>query len=613
MGFACPASDQACSSCDQGQPDALYWPIDFSLESAALGRTYLNVTFAQKDQVKALGARWDPGRRKWYVPAGLNLTPFEPWLDDTELATASGQRELVVESGAGTLAAPTAAVSLSRLLGQVSMLVDRAFPDPVWVMVEVVNARTHGNGHVYFELSERDPDGRVLAKAAGVIWANNAVRILPRFEQRTGAQIAPGIKLLVQARPVFKSQYGFSLEITDIDPDYTLGDLEAQKREIRNRLQREKLFDRNRQLAPPWDFETVLVLAPQGAAGLGDFQREAERLERFGVCRFHYVYSRFQGEGAAAEMRATLQQALAGWPSDAALDAIVIIRGGGAVNDLAWLNDYQLARLICEAPVPVLTGIGHERDNTILDEVANQRFDTPSKVIAGIERTIRLRVDEAQRAYELIRTSSLRAVDLARRDIAALESTVRQHSQRQLARGRQVVSESLSELQLAAVNMLHEGRRQAQKLIIETRHQSYRHLAVAGATVPALLSDIRIEIRQALRSARLTTRAELTSLLDHARTHAHRAHEITQLRRAEIAERARRSVQEARTSSESLWREIAGQGPQKTLSRGFALVRDQHQSPVTSAARARQARHLEIQFHDGSVTVTCRASDSEEN
>lgn len=280
---------------------------------------------------------------------------------------------------------------------------------------------------------------------------------------------------------------------------------------------------------------------------------------------------------------------------------------------MAWLNDYQLARLICEAPVPVLTGIGHERDNTILDEVANQRFDTPSKVIAGIERTIRLRVDEAQRAYELIRTSSLRAVDLARRDIAALESTVRQHSQRQLARGRQVVSESLSELQLAAVNMLHEGRRQAQKLIIETRHQSYRHLAVAGATVPALLSDIRIETRQALRSARLTTRAELTSLLDHARTHAHRAHEITQLRRAEIAERARRSVQEARTSSESLWREIAGQGPQKTLSRGFALVRDQHQSPVTSAARARQARHLEIQFHDGSVTVTCRASDSEEN
>src|SRR5690606_37877638 len=204
------------------------------------------------------------------------------------------------------------------------------------------------------------------------------------------------IKLLVQVRPSFKAQYGFSLEILDIDPDFTLGDLEAKKREIRTRLQQEGLWGRNKGLAQPWDYQRVLVLAPQGAAGLGDFQAEAVRLQTYGICRFTYCFSRFQGEGAAREMKASLLQAFEEWARPLPGDAVVIIRGGGAVNDLAWLNDYELARAVCEMPVPVLTGIGHERDSTVLDEIANIRFDTPSKVIAGIERAIKARADRSE-------------------------------------------------------------------------------------------------------------------------------------------------------------------------------------------------------------------------
>lgn len=169
------------------------------------------------------------------------------------------------------------------------------------------------------------------------------------------------------------------------DPDYTLGDLEARKREIRERLQREGLFELNRQLPTPWDYNLVLVVAPEGGAGLGDFQAEARRIEAFGICRFVYVHSRFQGDGAAAEIRTALLGAMERMAGDGSLpDAVAIIRGGGAINDMAWLNDYALVRTVCELEVPVLTGIGHERDNTVLDEVANIRFDTPSKVIAGI-------------------------------------------------------------------------------------------------------------------------------------------------------------------------------------------------------------------------------------
>ena len=120
------------------------------------------------------------------------------------------------------------------------------------------------------------------------------------------------------------------------------------------------------------------------AAGLGDFRAEAGRLESARVCSFEYVSSRFQGEGAAQEIVAAAETALTSRRQKAQPmpDVVVLIRGGGAVNDLAWLNDYALARFICQLQVPVFTGIGHERDSTVLDEVAHTAFDTPSKVIA---------------------------------------------------------------------------------------------------------------------------------------------------------------------------------------------------------------------------------------
>jgi exodeoxyribonuclease VII large subunit len=265
----------------------------------------------------------------------------------------------------------------------------QAYKVGVWVLLEVVELRANG-GHIFMGVSERDSGGSVLAKTSAVIWQSTANSILPEFERATGANLAAGIKLLVRARPVFKPMHGFTLEIDAIDPQYTLGDLEARKREIRERLQAEGVFSVNKQLPAPWDFNAVLVVAPDGAAGLGDFQAEAKRLEKFGICRFVYAYSRFQGEGAAREIGDALQTAIASWHGEAGAkpDAVVIIRGGGAVNDLAWLNDYDLARLICDMSIPVFTGIGHERDSTILDEVANTKFDTPSKVISGIEQVI---------------------------------------------------------------------------------------------------------------------------------------------------------------------------------------------------------------------------------
>src|SRR4029079_8031381 len=135
------------------------------------------------------------------------------------------------------------------------------------------------------------------------------------------------------------------------------------------------------------------------------------------LCEAVYAHSRFEGEGAPASVREAIEGALAAWPAATLPDAIVIIRGGGAVNDLAWLDDYELARSICLSPVPILTGIGHERDNTILDEVAHQRFDTPSKVVAGIQALIVKRARESQDAFDVVAGLAARQLRIARDDI----------------------------------------------------------------------------------------------------------------------------------------------------------------------------------------------------
>lgn len=554
-----------------------------------MSATYLQVPFRDKDSAKALGARWDPAQRQWYVPAGRELAPFAAWLPaglvdasppqplDSAAASvafaalvpaAVADEPAVPGSRMAAVSEPAAAyssssltsqrqpgISLSQLLAGVSQLVAQSFPAGLWTLVEVLDARLR-NGHVYLELSERDASGQLLAKANGMIWASNASRILPEFERATGATLGPGIKLLVRARPVFKPQYGFSLELDAIDSGYTLGDLEARKREIRERLQREGLYARQKQLALPWDYQHLLVIAPEGGAGLGDFQAEAARLQRHGVCRFDYAYSRFQGEGAAAEIRRVLLKALQGRGQGDRPDAVVIIRGGGAVNDLAWLNDYELARTVCELELPLLTGIGHERDSGLLDEVAQQRFDTPSKVIAGIEQLIVRRAAEARAHFEAIARLGQRS--------------------------------------------LVQARSQAQQAEAQVRVLALRQLDAARYRVPAAWSEVQVQARLALRQAREQSRQRLQQLGERAGAVTRRASDFSTQAMQQVNSGSRQALRQAGESSRALMREIAGQGPGKTLARGFAIVRDAASGQVLQrAAELKAGQPLQIQFHDG--------------
>jgi exodeoxyribonuclease VII large subunit len=496
-------------------------------------------------------------------------------------------------------------VSLSTLLAGVSQAVAQAYKTGIWTLVEVVELRTNG-GHVFMGVSERDANGAVLAKTSAVIWQSTANAILPEFERATGAQLAAGIKLLVRARPVFKPQHGFTLEIDAIDPEYTLGDLEARKREIRERLQAEGVFFANKKLLSPWDFNAVLVLAPAGGAGLGDFQSEANRLEQFGVCRFVYAFSRFQGEGASREIGDALQKAMTIWDrkSGGQPDAVVIIRGGGAVNDLAWLNDYDLARLICDLPVPVLTGIGHERDSTVLDEVANAKYDTPSKVIAGIEQVIVKRAAEAKAYFEQVTNRASMTVQSVKAKTFELDATVRSESTRHLAMGMQASQELINGIRLNAIQDIRTASEASLEALQGVKSGARQKMAQAKQDVPLYWGQVSLGVKHALRSASVEVDAMRDGVFERTQRDVARARVGADDTMLMVGTSAKRLVREAASSSEALMREIAGQGPEKTLSRGFALVRDQVGKPITRAQQTTNNAAIEIQFFDGKVAAT---------
>jgi len=309
-------------------------------------RIDIYVPFIEKDQAKRRGARWDG--QTWYIPAGLQLEPFSQWLSAGVCDVCEPDHDYQIRQSS---------LALSDYLNQVQSAVAAGVLPGQWVNAEIAEYRQR-NGHIYLLLIEHDSQGQMVAKTRAMIWRSSAAWIIKKFSQGTGGELGCDIKVLFRVNAEFHGLHGFTLVVNDVDPAFTLGDLAAKIAAIRQSLIEKSLYARNRQLPAPKDFTRVAVLAPPHAAGLGDFKREAEVLERHGLCRFDYYHAVFQGSGCTAQMQHALENIHNDHPRRA-FDAVVIIRGGGPVTDLAWLNDEAIATAVCLMPVPVFTGIGH--------------------------------------------------------------------------------------------------------------------------------------------------------------------------------------------------------------------------------------------------------------
>lgn len=368
---------------------------------------------------------------------------------------------------------PDVQLNLSEYLCAVKEVIQVAFDDAVWVKAEIRNLNIKA-GHYYLELAEKDPDSdKVIASCKATIWKFTAAKVVGTFEKESGIELSRDLNVLIKIRARFDPQYGFSVNVEEIDSSFTLGDLAKRYQQIVLKLTEEGLIERNLSLASPFDIQRVLVIAPENAAGLGDFRKDADALADAHVCEFVYHYATFQGNTAAQSIIQTLSLGLRQWATnyDAPPDLIVLIRGGGAVNDLAYLNDYDLAALLCKRSVPVWVGIGHEKDRTILDEIAHRSFDTPSKVIAGIRNHI---VERVQEANEYLQSIQL----LSQQHISVYQS---QNSQ------------LITQIQTIAHNQLQDTAKQLSQLIGLTENYAGQQLKFAKHQVEALMREALLQ------------------------------------------------------------------------------------------------------------------------
>ena len=326
-------------------------------------------------------------------------------------------------------AAPQTTLNLRDLLFYVEQVLSRGIPGAVWVRAEI--ASLTDRRHLYLDLVQLGEDGREVAKCRATLWARERFALEGKFRRATGGGLMAGMSVLLFVTAEFHPQYGFSLHILDAAPEFTLGDAALRLDELRKTLAREKLLGKNRDLPTPTDFTRLLVLSPTQAAGLGDFRGELDRLAAAGVLDVVYLEATFQGREAEASLLAAMQRAHDAHTEQAA-DALILIRGGGASLDLAWLNNEALARAVASFPIPVITGIGHARDDTILDEIANVRTDTPSKAAAYVVGSILERVQETLDAYSTVRLHSKEALRQAESSTERLNERIHRAARNQL-------------------------------------------------------------------------------------------------------------------------------------------------------------------------------------
>lgn len=376
-------------------------------------------------------------------------------------------------------------LSLSEYLATVQEVIQLTFDGAVWVKAEIRNLSIKG-GHYYLELAEKDEEShKVIASCKGTIWKFTAQKIILKFERESGIELSKDLNVLIKVKARFDPQYGFSVNIEDIDSSFTLGDIAKRYQQILLRLTEEGLLNNNKLLPVPFDIQNVLVIAPENAAGLGDFKKDADALAQAGVCHFVYHSATFQGNTASASIIQVLGSALRQWAQDYSIapDLIVIIRGGGAVNDLAYLNDYDLAALLCKRTVPIWVGIGHEKDRTILDEIAHRSFDTASKVIAGIRNLIVERVNEVSTALQTIKLLSQHQLITYQSQSDQYLKTIKTLTQNQINEAQRSVDMLKSDTQYLAQQQIKLASQQVESLMRETLLQNPRNVMAKGYAI----------------------------------------------------------------------------------------------------------------------------------
>jgi exodeoxyribonuclease VII large subunit len=347
-------------------------------------------------------------------------------------------------------------LTLLELGGRIKGVVNRAFAETCWVRAETSDVRFNVSGHCYLEFIEKNVHtGQLAAKIRASIWAGTFRMLKPYFEQETGRSFTSGLKVLVKVTVEYHELYGFSLNVLDIDPAYTVGDMVRKRKEIIRRLEEEGVYTLNKELPFPVLPQRIAVITSPTAAGYGDFVNQLTENKAGYAFYLKLFPAIMQGEKTEASIIAALEKI---FKTMDRFDLVVIIRGGGATSELSSFDSYPLAANCAQFPLPLVTGIGHERDDTVLDLVAHKRAKTPTAVAEWLIGCMdnaageisRLRQDVSALSSDRLLREKNRLQTLTNR----LPSTVMNH----IGRKRTQLQQLGNRLPVAVTNLLNKKR-----------------------------------------------------------------------------------------------------------------------------------------------------------
>jgi exodeoxyribonuclease VII large subunit len=340
-------------------------------------------------------------------------------------------------------------ITLTELQGLIRDKIYESLPGSFWVIAEIASLKTRGAGHCYLELTGSEtPGGRITARARATIWASKYLSLSTFFNASTGIPLRAGITILFRATVEYHELYGLSLNITDIDPSYTAGDMALRREAIIKRLTAEGVITMNRELSLPPYPRNIAVISSSKAAGYEDFINHLLH-NPFGYVFVPVLFEAvMQGETTEASVTEALNMI-----SDQTeqFDAVVIIRGGGSTTDLSWFDNYEIAYHVTQFPLPVLTGIGHEKDVSVTDMVASRSLKTPTAVADFlVEQTAECENRIIEMAGALTEAAT-DAIDAADEHLASLQN-------RTAATSRLIVRVRRDNLNYIAENLRRSGK-----------------------------------------------------------------------------------------------------------------------------------------------------------
>lgn len=369
--------------------------------------------------------------------------------------------------------------TLLELNRMVRETIERQMDGKYWVEAELSDL--HDRNHCYMELVENDPFGPTpLAKARAVCWANRWTALRSKFERQTQQQLRPGIKVRMMVTPTFHESYGFAYQVSDIDPDYTLGDIVRKRMEIIHQLKEAGIFDLQRELVLPRFAQRIAVISSAQAAGYGDFCHQIDD-NSYGLSFSHELFAAImQGEQVEQSVIAALDRINARIDE---FDVVVIIRGGGATTDMSGFDTLALAENVANFPLPIITGIGHDRDECILDMVSYMRVKTPTAAAAFL-------IDHLSEVYTALVSARERISRIAERHLAYEKMRLKQLADRiptlfALTRERQTkrIDALAHRLDSAATQRLERERHRLQLVAQHAQAQDPIHILRRGYSI----------------------------------------------------------------------------------------------------------------------------------